>query len=248
MNKRQKEIIEACGYRVESKLAIYNNSNKKLYLENGKNRNTYYDVDNKRICCYNNGYIDIVLNNESIYHNYKSNDEDINIESHYEIVSNTGDINSKIIIDIKNFSRYELVSKITLGAEKKEYGKNTRYTEYENVTICNYPEKAVVCTKCGNTVYKDKLYCTEVLFEIIMDYLNSIDVYYSNDSMKDLFNIISKFIVKDIDASFSMLDDEIDYQNEKYNKEIEKLTLAYNTQKGIVEEKIKVLQDKRKNR
>lgn len=81
-----------------------------------------------------------------------------------------------------------------------------------------------------------------------MDYLNSIDVYYSNDSMKDLFNIISKFIVKDIDASFSMLDDEIDYHIEKYNKEIEKLTLAYNTQKGIVEEKIKVLQDKRKNR
>ena len=76
MNKRQKEIIEACGYRVESKLAIYNNSNKKLYLENGKNRNTYYDVDNKRICCYNNGYIDIVFSYPYLPSNSKNSEED----------------------------------------------------------------------------------------------------------------------------------------------------------------------------
>lgn len=164
MNKRQKEIIEACGYRVESKLAIYNNSNKKLYLENGKNRNTYYDVDNKRICCYNNGYIDIVLNNESIYHNYKSNDEDINIESHYEIVSNTGDINSKIIIDIKNFSRYELVSKITLGAEKKNM---VRILDIQNMKMLLYV-----------TILKKLLYVLNV--EILYIKINYIvQKYYS---------------------------------------------------------------------
>ena len=210
MNKRQKEIIERCNYKVldnnvirdENLKVRFNDNVELIYLENK-------DIFDEN---YHNSY-------KICYHNYNNYQE--------------------IAIDIFRFTNKLLIGKIDLNSRKYEQASDVE--SYSKVTIEQLLDKAVVKGKCGNTIYKEEYYNTGMLFEVIMDYLNSIDIYNKNNEIKSIFSNITKFIIEDIDFIFKNMNKEAINQINLYQNELEGLEKYYFSRKNIIKQKIKNL-------
>ena len=237
--KRQKEIIESCNYKVIDNNII--KDNKLLYKDIRNNEIKYYDVSSnqlrKELIRHNNDSSLKVRFNDNIELIYLENKDifDDNYCNSYKISYKKGNNYQEILINIYRFTKKLMVGKIDLNSKQCKIGRDLE--TYSKVTIESFLDRSVVKGKYGNTIYKGSYYNTDMMAEVIRDYLNSIDIC-SND-IKSLFSNITKFIIEDIDLIFNNMDKEANNQIKSYEHELDGLEKYYASRKNIIKQKIK---------
>lgn len=208
------------------------NKRQKEIIESCNNKKIDNNIikDKKLKVVFNDNIELIYLENKDMFDEFYQNS--------YKIMYTKGENYQEILIDIFRFSNKLMVGKIDLNSRKNKIGSDVDV--YSKVTIEQFLDKAVVKGRCGNTIYQEPYYNTDMLFEVIMDYLNSTDIYNNNNNeIKSLFYNITKFIIEDIDSIFKNMDKEAINQIRLYENELDSLEKYYSSRKNIIKQKIK---------
>ena len=208
------------GYNTHSHM----NKRQKEIIESCNNKKIDNNIikDKKLKVVFNDNIELIYLENKDMFDEFYQNS--------YKIMYTKGENYQEILIDIFRFSNKLMVGKIDLNSRKNKIGSDVDV--YSKVTIEQFLDKAVVKGRCGNTIYQEPYYNTDILFEVIMDYLNSTEI-------KSLFYNITKFIIEDIDSIFKNMDKEAINQIRLYENELDSLEKYYSSRKNIIKQKIK---------
>lgn len=247
MQKRYEEVLKKLGYKILGNSNIEDTTNNTILEQVKLLAKSRYFKDGKEIITITNSGISINLKDDiNINHKYQKNLVGVNLGSSYKIsyVDSNKD-NVKITINITKFLKGELIGKVSFRAINEKDNKAIKDLDYGEVVIEQYPASALIKYGKGSTIYNDNL-CTSTMFlNVIYDYLNGINEYCNNEDIKNSFAFIAPFVVEDIDSIFELRDKNIDIYLEAYNKKLQDLEKNYEFAKKDIQNKIKVLNQKK---